>query len=391
MPFALSINGKTGIVLRVRETSVVISAARSALGKTMPATPRNLPSAASCSNQGVPTAFTRISTGRSHESHPATACLARSLSPGATASSRSTMTASAPLPKAFSKRSGRVPGTNRNERRWRSTGCDISNPGKWVHHATVSSVAARIHRQLHVRYVDTRVVRLHSDLHGVVDHAFDRDQHFHGRLHFDRRITSPSLVLSLYLKACPAPAQISDCSARHRFRRWQAPSLPIFCHAPTIDVAAAKPSASVVRQRIDIMNIAHIRSRFFVAVLFLTMLAFGNTVSAQTVDSSDPQILIKSVTQQVLDEVHKQAIDPSDIPRIMDIVNRDILPYIDFEHTTQLALARYWRTATPAQQQQLTQQFKMLLIHLYSGALAQLKPDQKIDYPPMRVAPTDSD
>ncbi|MFP3554555.1 ABC transporter substrate-binding protein [Paraburkholderia sp. SIMBA_049] len=139
------------------------------------------------------------------------------------------------------------------------------------------------------------------------------------------------------------------------------------------------------------MNIAHIRSRFFVAVLFFTMFAFGNTVSAQTVDSSDPQILIKSVTQQVLDEVHTQAIDPSDIPRIMNIVNRDILPYIDFEHTTQLALARYWRTATPAQQQQLTQQFKMLLIHLYSGALAQLKPDQKIDYPPMRVAPTDTD
>jgi phospholipid transport system substrate-binding protein len=139
------------------------------------------------------------------------------------------------------------------------------------------------------------------------------------------------------------------------------------------------------------MNIAHIRSRFFIAVLFFTMFAFGNTVSAQTVDSSDPQILIKSVTQQVLDEVHTQAIDPSDIPRIMNIVNRDILPYIDFEHTTQLALARYWRTATPAQQQQLVQQFKMLLIHLYSGALAQLKPDQKIDYPPMRVAPTDTD
>ncbi|OUL78335.1 phospholipid transport system substrate-binding protein [Burkholderia sp. YR290] len=139
------------------------------------------------------------------------------------------------------------------------------------------------------------------------------------------------------------------------------------------------------------MNIAHIRSRFFVAVLFFTMFAFGNTVSAQTVDSSDPQILIKSVTQQVLDEVHTQAIDPSDIPRIMNIVNRDILPYIDFEYTTQLALARYWRTATPTQQQQLTQQFKMLLIHLYSGALAQLKPDQKIDYPPMRVAPSDTD
>ena len=139
------------------------------------------------------------------------------------------------------------------------------------------------------------------------------------------------------------------------------------------------------------MNIAHIRSRFLGAVLLFTMLAFGHAASAQTVDSSDPQILIKSVTQQVLDEVHTKAIDPSDIPRIMDIVNRDILPYIDFEHTTQLALARYWRTATPEQQQQLVQQFKMLLIHLYSGAIAQLKPDQKIEYPPMRLAPTDTD
>jgi phospholipid transport system substrate-binding protein len=57
-------------------------------------------------------------------------------------------------------------------------------------------------------------------------------------------------------------------------------------------VATAKPLAGVVIQRIYIMNIAHIRSRFFVAVLFFTMFAFGNTVSAQTVDSSDPQILI---------------------------------------------------------------------------------------------------
>ena len=139
------------------------------------------------------------------------------------------------------------------------------------------------------------------------------------------------------------------------------------------------------------MKIAHMRSRVFAAVLFFTMLAFGGTAWAENVDSSDPQMLVKTVTQQVLDEVHTRAIDPTDIPRIMSIVNSDILPYIDFEYTTRLALARYWRTATPAQQQELVQQFKLLLIHLYSGALAQLKPDQKIDYPPMRVAPTDTD
>ncbi|MBP0590194.1 ABC transporter substrate-binding protein [Paraburkholderia sp. LEh10] len=132
------------------------------------------------------------------------------------------------------------------------------------------------------------------------------------------------------------------------------------------------------------------RSLFLIA-LFCTAFAFCRSASAQSVDSSDPQTLVKTVTQQVLNEVRTRAIEPSDIPRIMDIVNRDILPYIDFEHTTQLALGRYWRTATPAQQQQLVQQFRTLLIHLYSGALAQLRPDQQIEYPPMRFSPTDTD
>ncbi len=139
------------------------------------------------------------------------------------------------------------------------------------------------------------------------------------------------------------------------------------------------------------MNFPNMRSLFFVAALFCSLFAFSTAASAQAVDSSDPQLLVKTVTQKVLDEVHSRAIDPQDIPRIMNIVNRDILPYIDFEHTTQLALARYWRTATPAQQQELVQQFKMLLVHLYSGALAQLRPDQQIEYPPMRIAPTDTD
>ncbi|SIT41311.1 Toluene tolerance family protein [Paraburkholderia piptadeniae] len=132
------------------------------------------------------------------------------------------------------------------------------------------------------------------------------------------------------------------------------------------------------------------RLRFLIAFLF-AVFTFCKGASAQTVDSSDPQALIKTVTQQVLDEVRKRAIEPTDIPRIMDIVNRDILPYIDFEHTTRLAVGRYWRTATPEQQKQLVRQFQTLLIHLYSGALAQLRPDQQIEYPPIRFSPTDTD
>jgi phospholipid transport system substrate-binding protein len=127
-----------------------------------------------------------------------------------------------------------------------------------------------------------------------------------------------------------------------------------------------------------------------VLTLCAALFSFSGAAYAQ-VDQSEPQRLIKTATQQILDEVRTQAIAPDDIPRIMDIVNRDIVPYTDFRRTTSLAMSRAWRTATPAQQQQLVEQFKMLLIHTYSGAIGQLRPDQQIDYPPMHIAPTDTD
>jgi phospholipid transport system substrate-binding protein len=132
--------------------------------------------------------------------------------------------------------------------------------------------------------------------------------------------------------------------------------------------------------------------RLFLFIALLAGLAPGVSAFAQTaVDQTDPQALIKTATQQVLDEVREQSIAPDDIARIRSIVDRDILPYVDFKRTTQLAMGRHWRTATPEQQQSVVTQFQSLLIHLYSGAIAQLKPDQQIEYLPMRLSPGDTD
>jgi phospholipid transport system substrate-binding protein len=128
----------------------------------------------------------------------------------------------------------------------------------------------------------------------------------------------------------------------------------------------------------------------FLILVCSTLLTCGGVAYAQ-VNQSDPQALIETATQQVLDEVRIRAVEPSDIPRIMGIVNKSILPYTDFRRTTQLAMGRHWKTATPAQQAQVTEQFKMLLIHTYSGAIALLRPDQRIEYPPSRISPTDTD
>jgi phospholipid transport system substrate-binding protein len=63
---------------------------------------------------------------------------------------------------------------------------------------------------------------------------------------------------------------------------------------------------------------------------------------------------------------------------------------LDFTRTTRLAMGRNWNSATPQQQQQIVEQFKLLLIRTYSGALAQAR-DKQIEYQPFHSSPADKD
>jgi phospholipid transport system substrate-binding protein len=83
-------------------------------------------------------------------------------------------------------------------------------------------------------------------------------------------------------------------------------------------------------------------------------------------------------------------IQQGDLTKITALVNQKILPYTDFQRTTRLAMGRNWNAATPAQQQQITEQFKILLIRTYSGAIAQVR-NQQVEYKPFRASPSDTD
>jgi phospholipid transport system substrate-binding protein len=130
--------------------------------------------------------------------------------------------------------------------------------------------------------------------------------------------------------------------------------------------------------------------KLFLIPVAAAFFSFGSAAHAE-VDQSNPQALIKTATEQVMNEVRTQSIKPGDVGKITDIVNRDILPYTDFRRTTQLVMGRNWRAATPDQQDKVIEQFKMLLIRTYSGAIAQLKADQQIQYPPFRADPGAND
>ena len=76
--------------------------------------------------------------------------------------------------------------------------------------------------------------------------------------------------------------------------------------------------------------------------------------------------------------------------KIKDLIENKILPQFDFTRMTRLAVGRFWNQATPAQQQELTNEFRSLLVRTYSASLNTYR-NQKIEYKPLRMNPVDTD
>ena len=80
-----------------------------------------------------------------------------------------------------------------------------------------------------------------------------------------------------------------------------------------------------------------------------------------------PDVLVKSISEEVIAAIRQdRAIQAGDPRKIADLVEAKILPHFDFRHTTQLAMGVNWRRATPEQQEQLTREFRALLVRTYS-------------------------
>lgn len=126
-------------------------------------------------------------------------------------------------------------------------------------------------------------------------------------------------------------------------------------------------------------------------LLILVCSFFASNLMAQSADTSTPDGLIKYVVTDVMTSVkNDKEIQAGNITKVISLVDQKIVPYLDMQKTTQLAMGRNWSKATPEQQKQITSEFKMLLIRTYSGAISQIR-DQTVQYKPVRFSPEDED
>ena len=125
---------------------------------------------------------------------------------------------------------------------------------------------------------------------------------------------------------------------------------------------------------------------------WLAALAFSVAAAGAHAQAKAPEVLIKEVSTDVLEAVKAdKTIQSGDVRKVVALVDQKVLPYVNFQLMTSSAVGRYWRQATPEQQKRLQDEFKLLLVRTYSGALSQVSAEQKVELKPMRAAATDNE
>ncbi len=132
--------------------------------------------------------------------------------------------------------------------------------------------------------------------------------------------------------------------------------------------------------------------RYIKQLAALLMLAAG-ALSAGSAWAQDEaaDVFVKRMSTEVLDVIKAdKSMRGGDIAKVVALVDTRIMPHVDFQRMTASAVGPGWRQATPEQQKRLQDEFKILLVRTYSGALSQIS-DQVIAIKPLRAGPEDKE
>jgi phospholipid transport system substrate-binding protein len=102
-----------------------------------------------------------------------------------------------------------------------------------------------------------------------------------------------------------------------------------------------------------------------------------------------PDAFIKRITNDTLDHIKAdKSLRSGDMTKLIQLVDAKLMPHVNFRRMTALATGPAWRKATPEQQKRLQDEFKILLVRTYSGALSQVS-DQVVLVKPLRAGQED--
>ncbi|MEK6244956.1 MAG: ABC transporter substrate-binding protein [Pseudomonadota bacterium] len=100
-----------------------------------------------------------------------------------------------------------------------------------------------------------------------------------------------------------------------------------------------------------------------------------------------PEELVRKVTADVLDSVQAdKQLQAGDRKKAFALAEQKILPHVDFREAALIAMGKSWYTASPAQQTQVVNEFRSMLVRIYSNAIGVYR-GQTLKVLPVRMAP----
>ena len=127
--------------------------------------------------------------------------------------------------------------------------------------------------------------------------------------------------------------------------------------------------------------------------LAASLVAVWALAGAGVVHAADeaPDVMVQRLSTEVLDALRAdKSIKAGELDKVIALVDKTIMPNVNFRRMTAAAVGPGWRKASPEQQKRLQDEFKTLLVRTYAGALAQVS-DQTIHVKPLRASPQDKD
>ncbi len=123
-------------------------------------------------------------------------------------------------------------------------------------------------------------------------------------------------------------------------------------------------------------------------LIFLMVFGLRPVLAAEPVA---PDVLARSVTDEIISILRSDKdIQSGSQRRARELIESKLAPHFNFSGMTQLALGKNWSAANPEQRKALIAEFRALLIQTYTASLVLYK-DQKIEYRPLKLLPTDND
>lgn len=128
--------------------------------------------------------------------------------------------------------------------------------------------------------------------------------------------------------------------------------------------------------------------KWLLSLLAISCLA---AISLRAAEMTAPDVLARSVTDEVVAVLRAdKEIQGGNRKKVVDLVEKKVLPHFEFVRMTRLAVGVNWRQANPEQQKSLVNEFRSLLVQTYAATFIAYR-DQTINFRPLRMDPKDTE